>query len=144
MTSLTEAQVNFVIDCVERWVAIKDRNGDHALNVADPSHSILLPHLLLGHEPLPYRPPLTYSRPDYDLAMHGGHVRAFFSQVAPCVVINSSPKWTLVEGDEAGAVVLWPYSGLRYRLTPLTAPTDGLPRWSNYELVPEITGGGEA
>lgn len=67
MENLNREQIDFVLDCVTKWITIREDNGLGPAGVPDPYHSALLPRLLSGDKPLESPPPKYFSRPWYDI-----------------------------------------------------------------------------
>jgi len=116
---LSEEQVLFAINQVERWLLIKEDNNKGTFP-PDPSHSSLLHWLFSGNEPLPKPPPVLWSRPCHRLA-NGEEIQLDESPrditigEKQHVVIAQNSNW--VWHDKEKGLLLHEPSGEIYQIT---------------------------
>jgi hypothetical protein len=63
---MEETEQKRILDCVAKWLDIKNKYRGDVTTGPDVQHSALLRRLLEGKEPLPEPPPLMNSYPDYN------------------------------------------------------------------------------
>ena len=69
MKKLSTKRVNWIIDMIGEWYAIREQSGlDRDPTRADVDHSALLWRLLSGEKALRYPPPRSFSYPNYEAA----------------------------------------------------------------------------